>query len=73
MTDIISFWGIFWIDGSSYENAKHSYAEIGKVGGVESNENAAKNWLSSIQQPWLLLIDNADDPDIDVTQFFPGG
>ncbi|CAG8060326.1 unnamed protein product [Penicillium salamii] len=68
-----SFWGIFWIDGSSYENAKHSYAEIGKVGGVESNENAAKNWLSSIQQPWLLLIDNADDPDVDVTQFFPGG
>ncbi|KAK9856554.1 hypothetical protein MYU51_000259 [Penicillium brevicompactum] len=67
------FWGIFWIDGSSYENAKHSYAEIGKVGGVEPNEKAAKNWLSSLQQPWLLLIDNADDPDVDVTQFFPGG
>ncbi|KAJ5342532.1 Tetratricopeptide-like helical [Penicillium brevicompactum] len=66
------FWGIFWIDGSSYENAKHSYAEIGKVGGVEPNEKAAKNWLSSLQQPWLLLIDNADDPEVDVTQFFPG-
>ncbi|CAG7925902.1 unnamed protein product [Penicillium olsonii] len=73
ITDVSRFWGIFWIDGSSYENAKHSYAEIGKVGGVEPNEKAAKNWLSSLQQPWLLLIDNADDPEVDVTQFFPGG
>ncbi|KAJ5752058.1 Tetratricopeptide-like helical [Penicillium odoratum] len=67
------FWGIFWIDGSSYENAKHSYAEIAKNGGVEPNENAAKAWLSSLEYPWLLLIDNADDDEIDVTRYFPGG
>ncbi|OQE24853.1 hypothetical protein PENFLA_c009G08522 [Penicillium flavigenum] len=67
------FWGVFWIDGSSYENAKHSFAGIAKIGGVEPNENAAKNWLSSLQQPWLLLIDNADDPEIDVMRYFPGG
>jgi tetratricopeptide (TPR) repeat protein len=29
--------------------------------------------LSSLQHPWLLLIDNADDPEIDVTRYFPGG
>ena len=40
---------------------------------LEPNENAAKNWLSSLQQPWLLLIDNADDPEIDVMRYFPGG
>jgi len=68
-----SFWGIFWIDGSSYENARHTFSKIAKMGGAEPNENAAKNWLSSLQHPWLLLIDNADDPDIDVTRYFPGG
>ncbi|KXG49652.1 Tetratricopeptide-like helical [Penicillium griseofulvum] len=67
------FWGVFWIDGSSYENAKHSFAGIAKVGGIEPNEKAAKNWLSSLQQPWLLLIDNADDPEVDVIRYFPGG
>ncbi|OCL06656.1 tetratricopeptide repeat domain-containing protein [Glonium stellatum] len=67
------FWGIFWIDGSSYENAKHTFARIAKIGGAEPNENAAKNWLSSQHRPWLLLIDNADDPDVDVTRYFPGG
>lgn len=43
------------------------------MGGAEPNENAAKNWLSGQQRPWLLLIDNADNPDIDVTRYFPGG
>ncbi|KAK2748973.1 hypothetical protein FQN57_007256 [Myotisia sp. PD_48] len=67
------FWGVFWIDGSSYENAQHSYAEIAKIGGVEPNANAAKNWLSSLEHPWLLLIDNADDPEIDMMRYFPKG
>ncbi|KAK2861409.1 hypothetical protein FQN49_004223, partial [Arthroderma sp. PD_2] len=67
------FWGVFWINGSSYENAKHSYAKIAKIGGVEPNENAAKNWLSNLQQPWLLLIDNANDPEIDVMRYVPTG
>ncbi|UNI16617.1 hypothetical protein JDV02_003040 [Purpureocillium takamizusanense] len=68
-----NFWGVFWIDGSSSENAQRCYSEIAKIGGVEPNKNAAKNWLSGLQLPWLLLIDNADDPEIDVARYFPGG
>ncbi|KAM3562339.1 hypothetical protein ARSEF4850_002820 [Beauveria asiatica] len=67
------FWGIFWIDGSSSENAQHSFAEIAKIGGLEPNENAAKNRLSSLQHPWLLLIDNADEPEMDLMRCFPSG
>ena len=43
------------------------------MGGAEPNENAGRSWLSSRQQPWLLIIDNADDPDLDVTRYFPLG
>lgn len=68
-----SFWGVFWIDASSDETVKNSYARIAKVGGVASNENAAKNWLSTLQQPWLLLVDNADDPELDVIRYLPKG
>ncbi|PMB73412.1 Kinesin light chain [Beauveria bassiana] len=67
------FWGMFWIDGSSSENAQHSFSKIAKIGGLEPNENAAKNWLSSLQHPWLLLIDNADDPEMDLMRCFPSG
>lgn len=68
-----SFWGIFWIDGSSYDSAQHSFAKIAQIAGLEPNENAAKSWLSSLQHPWLLLIDNADDTELDLMRFFPGG
>ncbi len=70
---VFSFWGIFWIDASSRESAAHTFSEIAKIGGVEPNELAAKNWLSNLEHPWLLLIDNADDPDISVEDFFPEG
>lgn len=70
---ISSFWGVFSIDASSRESAKHTFSEIAKIGGVEPNELAAKNWLSNLEQPWLLLIDNADDPEISVKDFFPEG
>lgn len=30
-------------------------------------------WLTGLDTPWLLVIDNADDPTIDYSRFFPPG
>jgi tetratricopeptide (TPR) repeat protein len=68
-----SFWGIFSIDASSFKSAQHSYSRIAKIGGVEPNERSAKHWLSSLEHPWLLLIDNADDYSISIDEYFPMG
>ena len=43
------------------------------IGGVGANENAALNWLSNLSEPWLLIIDNADDPDLKLDEYFPRG
>ncbi|KAK4200058.1 hypothetical protein QBC40DRAFT_280756 [Triangularia verruculosa] len=67
------FWGVFFVDGSSQKNASSSYAEIATIGGVEPNEKAAKNWLTTRDLPWLLIIDNADDDEINLEQLLPGG
>lgn len=70
-----SFWGVFWIDASSNEHAKQSFSTIARIGRVEPNERAAKNWLSSLgkEQPWLLIIDNADEIDFPVEEYYPDG
>lgn len=34
--------------------------------------SSVKQWLSG-KQHWLLIIDNADDPALDVSQYFPEG
>ena len=70
---MISFWGVFHINASSRESAKHTYANIAKIAGREPNKLAAKTWLTELDRPWLLIIDNADDPNIDIKDYFPEG
>lgn len=67
------FWGIFWIDATSIETGKQSFAKIGKLGGLEATQSAGKHWLSNSEEPWLLIINNADDPLLDLADFFPEG
>lgn len=43
------------------------------MGGLEGTEGAGKYWLSQLEEPWLLVIDNADNPDLDLAGFFPEG
>ncbi|KAH7348666.1 hypothetical protein BKA65DRAFT_584483 [Rhexocercosporidium sp. MPI-PUGE-AT-0058] len=69
------FWGVFSINGASRETANQSFKTIAEIAGVALNERAAKSWLSSLSedQSWLLIIDNVDDPDLEIDEFFPEG
>lgn len=40
---------------------------------MEDTEGAGKYWLSQLEEPWLLIIDNADNPDLDLAGYFPQG
>ncbi|KAF1999644.1 hypothetical protein P154DRAFT_600220, partial [Amniculicola lignicola CBS 123094] len=37
------------------------------------NEKAAKNWLATRALPWLLIIDNVDDDQIQLEELLPAG
>ncbi len=67
------YWGLFWIDASSEENAENSYASLGQQMGKGATFSGGMHWLSQCTKPWLLVIDNADDPDLDVSKYFPVG
>ncbi|KAJ5715296.1 tetratricopeptide repeat domain-containing protein [Penicillium malachiteum] len=73
LNSVDSFWGVFCIDATSHETIKQTYIEISKRGKVEPNYASAMNWLSNNEGRWLLIIDNANDPRIDLEQYFPGG
>ena len=74
LTTKASFWGVFHIDASTDGRAKHGYSKLAKqFAGREPNENAAKNCLSNLQLYWLLIIDNADDPNVRLEALFPEG
>ena len=67
------YWGVFWVDASSEENAENSYASLGQQMGKGATFGGGMHWLSECMKPWLLVIDNADDPDMDVSKYFPVG
>ena len=69
-----SFWGVFWIDGRSRQLLKQTLLQnVARVRGVDANEKAALHWLSNLEERWLLIIDNADDPGIGLDDYLPKG
>lgn len=46
---------------------------MAKIGGVDPNHKAALSWLTRQKKRWLLIIDNADDPDVKLQEYFPKG
>jgi len=64
---------VFWIDASTADRAKQTLCAIAETAGLEKNPKAALHWLSNLEQSWLLIIDNADDEDVPLEQYFPKG
>ena len=41
--------------------------------GVSFGSKDAQQGLASLKEPWLLVLDNADSPNVDYQQYFPAG
>lgn len=67
-----------WVDASSSETIKQSLLDgaeqlISKEIAIEKSADSVLHWLSSCENEWLLIFDNADeDPDI-VSKATPQG
>ncbi|KAG8694628.1 hypothetical protein FRC09_009727 [Ceratobasidium sp. 395] len=64
---------IVYVDATTREtvtNALKGFAQAREIG--DTHEDTLR-WLELSPRPWLLVIDNADDPDIRLQNFIPGG
>ena len=55
------------------ENAEQGFVRIAQISRVGKSCDDGKDWLANLNMSWILVIDNADDPSIDVSRFFPTG
>ncbi|KIW84514.1 hypothetical protein Z517_03764 [Fonsecaea pedrosoi CBS 271.37] len=67
------YWGTFWVDATSPETLENGFSSLGMTAGKGLSSSSAIHWLSTCLRPWLLILDNADDPDVELWHYFPAG
>ncbi|KAH8648332.1 hypothetical protein BGZ60DRAFT_499727, partial [Tricladium varicosporioides] len=68
------FWGVFWVDVGNASTAKRDFIAIATLleRPVENIPDALQV-LATTKQSWLLILDNADNPNFDYQAYFPSG
>ena len=76
---LVSFSHLFWVDASSEESMKTSLRGISNLpaaqnSGVDDSVDSILQWISFLQEEWLIVFDNADVPPPEmVEKFIPPG
>jgi tetratricopeptide (TPR) repeat protein len=61
------------VDASSAESLERGYLQMANIYGLEARVAVVQRWLSNVFEPWALILDNADDPRLDLSPYFPVG
>ena len=70
---------VFWIDASSEESIIMSFRGISSISAAQASclDGSVESvllWMSGIQEEWLIVFDNADDPPVYVVErYIPPG
>jgi hypothetical protein len=71
---ITRFWGVFWVDVSTTHLAESAFLDIaGRLQIPAQTWEDGRQGLATTQHPWLLVLDNADNPSVDYQRYFPTG
>ncbi|KAJ7640137.1 hypothetical protein B0H17DRAFT_477988 [Mycena rosella] len=69
--DSSQFSDVFFIDASTPETIATGLMNIAVSKNSGSNAQDALRWISRTAEEWLLIFDNADDPKINLHNYFP--
>ena len=68
------FWGLFWVDVSTEALAVSGFLNIAKRLRIPAQTlDEVRQVLANIYEPWLLILDNADNPHVDYQRYLPTG
>jgi len=68
---MLRFWDVFCVDASTKETIRADLINIALAKGIGESEKATLDWLSRRREEWLLVLDNADDPTLDLRPYLP--
>jgi tetratricopeptide (TPR) repeat protein len=59
------------VDASTLETIESGFQDIARYSGMGNTAQDALRWFSQQHEEWLVIFDNADDPDVNLREFFP--
>jgi hypothetical protein len=62
---------VFFVDATSVESIEADLRNIAIAKGIGDSPTDALRWLCMHKEEWLLFIDNADDPSLNLSDYFP--
>jgi len=65
------FSDVFYVDASTQETISADLRQIALAKGMGESEKATLDWFSRKREEWLLLLDNADDPILNLRSYLP--
>jgi hypothetical protein len=69
-----SFWGVFWVNVDTPSTAKNDFIAIAKdLGSSAEGAKEALQVLARTKENWLLILDNADDPETNYQDYITPG
>ena len=71
--NVCRFWGIFWIDARSEISIATGLKKIAQQLDLDDSPDSAVSWLQDTSHSWLLILDNADEPSINLSPYLPAG
>ncbi|CAE6410466.1 unnamed protein product, partial [Rhizoctonia solani] len=64
---------VIYIDASTRQSIENMLKAVAIANGIGNTYHSALQWLESYREPWLLVLDNANDPSILIHEYMPRG
>jgi hypothetical protein len=64
---------VLYVDATSEEAIQGTFQDFAKAQNIGKAYEDTIDWLGSRREQWLLVFDNADDPSLNIRDYFPSG
>lgn len=64
---------VLYLDASSKKSIECTLQDFANANGIGRSHEDTLTWLAGCRAPWLMVLNNADHPSLNIHKYFPSG